>query len=286
MSNFYKMDPAAWDFGTAELTLEQEAAYLRIVNAIHKHDGPVPYVDRVIAGLFRCSTRKAKRLVAELIEAGKITVEDGHIWNERARSELVHRQLASSSAAVRGSKGGRTRANNAAKSLERNDQPQATASTRIEENRIESSSSARAREAEPDVAPKPDADPKSWTDDQLYDEVLSAVGLKDGRLPTYWMPPAAVVHVGRWRKDLGLSASQIVEVAHQCRKRHDEPPKGPKALDGAMKRMTEAMKAEPMQRGSGQSGGKARSYSQPDDLSAKMERWRKIAAKYDETGTG
>ena len=33
MSSFYKMEPAAWDFGTADLTLEQEAAYLRIVNA-------------------------------------------------------------------------------------------------------------------------------------------------------------------------------------------------------------------------------------------------------------
>ena len=34
--SFYKMDPGAWDFGTAELSLEEEAAYLRIVNAIHK----------------------------------------------------------------------------------------------------------------------------------------------------------------------------------------------------------------------------------------------------------
>lgn len=137
MSVFYKMDPAAWDFGTAELSLEEEAAYLRIVNAIHKHDAPVPNIDRVIAGLFRCSTRKARALVNALVAAGKLTIEDGKIWNERARSDMVHRQLASGSAALRGSKGGRTRAENAAKALKNNDEAQAKASSRIEENRIE-----------------------------------------------------------------------------------------------------------------------------------------------------
>jgi uncharacterized protein YdaU (DUF1376 family) len=137
VSGFYKMDPAAWDFGTADLSLEEEAAYLRIVNAIHKHDGPVPNNDRVLAGLFRSSTRKARALLDALVSAGKVVIEDGKIWNERARSDLVQRQLTSGSAALRGSKGGRKRAEMAAKSLEDNDAPQANASSRIEENRIE-----------------------------------------------------------------------------------------------------------------------------------------------------
>lgn len=77
--SFYKMDPAAWDFGTADLSLEEEAAYLRIVNAIHKHEGPVPDNDRVLAGLFRASPRKARALVKALVEAGKLVIEDGKI---------------------------------------------------------------------------------------------------------------------------------------------------------------------------------------------------------------
>lgn len=137
MSTFYKMDPAAWDFGTAELTLEQEAAYLRIVNAIHKHDAPVPNNDRVLAGLFRCSTRKARSLLSALITAKKVTVDADQIWNERARSDMVHRQLVSGSAALRGSKGGRTRTEAAAKALKEKELTQATASSRIEENRID-----------------------------------------------------------------------------------------------------------------------------------------------------
>lgn len=139
MSGFYKMDPAKWDFGTAELSLEQEAAYLRIVNAIHKHDGPVPNNDRVLAGMFRCSVRKARALIASLIDAEKLVVEDGKIWNERARSDLIHRGFVSISRSESGAKGGRTRANNAANSLKDKDSNQAIASSRIEENRIEDS---------------------------------------------------------------------------------------------------------------------------------------------------
>jgi len=86
------MDPADWDFGTADMSLEEEAAYLRIVNAIHKHTGPVPDNDRVIAGLFRTSTRKARSLVNALIEAGKLTIEDGKIcllgWRDASRSSI------------------------------------------------------------------------------------------------------------------------------------------------------------------------------------------------------
>jgi len=138
------MDPAAWDFGTAELTLEQEAAYLRVVNAIHKHDAPVPNNDRVLAGLFRTSTRKARALVSELIEAGKLVLEDDRIWNERARSDMVQRGFVSGSMAENGAKGGRKRAENAAKALENNDTVKATASSRIEENRIEEKREAKA----------------------------------------------------------------------------------------------------------------------------------------------
>lgn len=137
MSAFYKMDPAAWDFGTTALSLEEEAAYLRIVNAIHKHDAPVPDNDRVLAGMFRCSTRKARSLLDALVTAGKVRIEDGHIINDRAVSDLVHRGFISSSRAESGAKGGRTKAELAAKSLENNDPPVAIASPRIEENRIE-----------------------------------------------------------------------------------------------------------------------------------------------------
>jgi uncharacterized protein YdaU (DUF1376 family) len=137
LADFYRMDPGAWDFGTASLSLEEEAAYLRIINAIHKHKGPVPCQDRVLAGLFRVSTRKARALIDALKMAGKITIEDGLIWNDRARSDLVQRGFVSISRAESGAKGGRTRAENAAKALETQETHVAIASTREEERREE-----------------------------------------------------------------------------------------------------------------------------------------------------
>lgn len=179
------MDPAAWDYGTASLSLEQEAAYLRVVNAIHKHDGPVPNIDRVLAGMFRCSTRKARALIDCLVDAGKLAIEDGKIWNDRARSDLVHRQLVSGSAQVRGAKGGRTRAKNAAKSLKNDDVDQATASSRIEENRREYS------EGKPS-----DGETVSFTK-EVFDRGVAFLG-------RYGIPESkARPLIGKWRKEAG-----------------------------------------------------------------------------------
>lgn len=155
MSSYYKMDPADWDFGTSALSLEEEAAYLRIINAIHKHDQPVPNNDRVLAGMFRCSTRKARALLSALIEAGKVRVEDGCITNDKAISDIVQRGFVSGSRVESGAKGGRKRAENAAKSLADNESAQAIASSRIEENRIDiPEANASGRDASDETDPK------------------------------------------------------------------------------------------------------------------------------------
>lgn len=170
MSSYYKMDPAKWDFGTSELSLEEEAAYLRIINAIHKHDQPVPNNDRVLAGMFRCSTRKARALVAALIEAGKVRIEGDCITNDKAISDIVQRGFVSGSRAESGAKGGRKRAENAAKSLADNESGQANASSRIEENRIEI---PEANASGRDTASGPEGEDLTK---QLFDRAIAFLG--------------------------------------------------------------------------------------------------------------
>ncbi len=197
MADFYKMDPADWDNGTARLTLEEEAAYLRIVNSIHKHKGPVPDVDRVLAGMFRPSTRKARSLIAGLIEAGKVTVAGGAIWNDRARSDLVHRGFVSISRAESGAKGGRKSGEVRAKALTENDMPQAIASTR-EEKRREEDSEAKASDASVDFAK------------QLWDRgvaFLGRHGTPDKQARTL---------IGKWRK--AYQDTDIFEAFAACSK--------------------------------------------------------------------
>jgi DNA-binding transcriptional ArsR family regulator len=70
--------------------------------------------------------------------------------------------------------------------------------------------------------------------------ILSAVGLKNGRTPAHWMPPAATIHVTKWKRELGLTEAEIIEAAHESRKRFDTPPAGPKALDRVMQDLAAA----------------------------------------------
>lgn len=88
MASFYKMDPVLWDHGTVDLSLEEEAAYLRIINAIYRSEQGCPMNDRVLAGMFRSSTRKARALVDALIQKGKVFARDGYLWNDKADREL------------------------------------------------------------------------------------------------------------------------------------------------------------------------------------------------------
>jgi len=90
---FYKMDFRAWNLGTVDLSLEQEAAYLRLCHAMYDARGPVPDTTRLLQGIFRCGNVKASALVRQLIEAGKIERDaTGRLLNRRVLEELALRR--------------------------------------------------------------------------------------------------------------------------------------------------------------------------------------------------
>lgn len=104
----------------------------------------------------------------------------------------------------------------------------------------DSSSSGSAREPAhdppPDQAPITNVPDEAWA---LWRAVLKAAGVPEERLPTYWMPPAAVIHVQRWM-GMGLTEQEIIDTARMTRANHTDPPNGPKALDHAMQRTAAA----------------------------------------------
>ena len=51
MADFYKFEIANWNEGTANLSLEQDAAFLRVVNAIRLSGQPITYNIFVLCGL-------------------------------------------------------------------------------------------------------------------------------------------------------------------------------------------------------------------------------------------
>lgn len=185
MSTWYKMDPIDWDAGTNGLTLEQEAAYLRICHAIYATERPVPNNPFVIAGLFRCNDRKARRLLSELVEAGKITIEGGLISNRRALEEVLTRARLRVERESAGRRGGIESANMRAKSLKNNDTTQAIASSKNEpdKNREEKRRDTASAVSSATPAQAPDRF------DALLDKLLDAAGIKTN-------PPPGLIVVG------------------------------------------------------------------------------------------
>jgi len=166
MTDWYKMNPVDWNDGTDTLTLEQEAAYLRICHAIYITERPIRENWFVIAGLLRCSDRKAKRLISELVDAGKLAIEDGHISNRRAMDEVSTRRGLSVDRASAGRRGGVESGKTRAKALKTKEQTEAIATKqneaeeiREEEKRLPLTPSREKRFANPAIVLQTVLDP-------------------------------------------------------------------------------------------------------------------------------
>mgnify|MGYP003424775477 FL=1 len=190
MAEFYKFEITNWNEGTANLSLELEAAYLRVINAIRLADQAITFNTFVLCGLWRCNDRKAKRILAELIDAGKIYVEDGKLVNQKAADDASALNRLRADRASAGRRGGIESGKTRAKPLENNTTGEASASTREEKRRVEVK-----EEREPIGSPKksagdappPKADPKG------------------SRLPETWFLPMAW---GKWAVNRGLSYAE------------------------------------------------------------------------------
>lgn len=240
MADFYKREIAKWIVATDDLNLEQEAAYSRVVDMIRLYERPFRHNLRVLSGMWRCNERKAKRLLAELVEAGKLSIEDGFIIDEKAVKEASTLRQSRIDAQLSGRRGGIESGKSRRKSLENNETDEGYPSTRVEKRRedIGGGGGARARDHAPTHTREDDPPTESLVsmpDDAvaLYESVMAACGVRNDITPTYWMPPTAIIEVARWR-GLGLTDEEIIEVAKGSRRAKREPPNGPKALERFM----------------------------------------------------
>ena len=86
------------------------------------------------------------------------------------------------------------------------------------------------------VKEEEDAQARGAISDQVFGDLLDALGLAADALPGWWQGWPPRLHVRRWRNELGLTEAEILTTAEASRQDHPEPPDGPKALDRAMKR--------------------------------------------------
>lgn len=223
--------PMYWDAylaDTTHLTTEEHGAYLLLLAAMWRRNGWVPDDDRDNARILGLTAARWKRTKARL--ASLLVFKDGQITQKNLLKIWEKTQEKIEKNRENGARGGRPKASeNKAVAKAKgsvSDNPNETI-PEPEPHISRSSSSARGA-------------------DELFLDVLSAVGLTNGPLPTHWMPPAAELHVNRWR-ELDLTDAEIVDAARESRKQHPEPPRGPKALDGVMQRLAGAKRAETLQ---------------------------------------
>lgn len=237
---YYKAYPRDFFEGTRGMGLELKGAYRLLLDLIYMHGGTLEDDARFIAGTLGCSVKKWNLMRAELIKMGKISFSDNSLRNLRADKELEMLRRFQDK-----------QSKNATPSNKNNDLPDAMAAPKVSHTEPEPEEERKkeeqqdAREAVP--ASPPPENPTDWTPDHLLDEVMAAVGLRSGRIPTHWMPPAATVHVWRWVTDLKLSPDSIIAATRESRKRHREAPTGPKALDGVMTRLAGEIANPPLQ---------------------------------------
>jgi uncharacterized protein YdaU (DUF1376 family) len=94
-----------------------------------------------------------------------------------------------------------------------------------------------ARQIEPDFEASPDRT------ESFFRDVLGAARLNHADiLPNRWMPPHAVVEVGAWPARYGLTEAQCVAAVTAARARHIDPPKGPRAFEGALQAYADALR--------------------------------------------
>lgn len=135
---FYKMEFDAWDEGTVELTLEEEAAYLRLCHQMYRRRGPMPNSEKLLCALWRCHPNKARPLLQKLIEKGKIIVNvEGHLTNTRVTQEVDTRETLSTRRAHAGHTGGIRSGEVRRNSLNGHDEDEAHASSKTNQRREE-----------------------------------------------------------------------------------------------------------------------------------------------------
>lgn len=241
--DWYKREPAAIidAIRAARMTTAQAAVYNLVLDLIYLTNGETPNDPRYIAAHFSdMGTAKASRAIDDLVAMGKLTVVGGMLIQKRAASEVHPRKNLSEIRADAGRLGGFRSGISRQKINENNETGEAIASSNSEPEKRE------IREEKKDVVVVVGAGEAK----PLFRRVLEAVGLNpNGILPARWMPPAAEIEVNRFRDfGNGLTDDQIVAVAVESRKRHPDPPKGPKALETAMRHIAETLAAPPPRR--------------------------------------
>lgn len=255
---FYASD---WLAGTRGYTPAQTGVYITLLAMIYEQTKPLPYDDARLARLCNCPAGTFKKILAVLIEDGKIVRLDAGLWNMRAGRELDAAKGAMDRASDKGKKAINARWSKAKGESDRAQKQSVTSQSdeqqkqnqddekpnTINETAIHeyypsntNQNQNQSKEEEEDTRARKSPDPQR----SLIGQITHALGFDHhGMVPKYWMASDAPVIVQRWVTDLGLTADEVLTVATQNMRAHGSPANGPKTLTRHMQDYAAAKQA-------------------------------------------
>jgi uncharacterized protein YdaU (DUF1376 family) len=107
---WYRCHPGAEYDHARPLSLEENGAYVRVLQLIHRRDGAVPDDAGFIAGWCRCAPGTWRRIRARLLDLEMLYLVDGRLRSDRVDAQLAEARDRHAAAQAAGRASGRSRA--------------------------------------------------------------------------------------------------------------------------------------------------------------------------------
>lgn len=213
------------------MTTAQAAVYSLVIDLIYENGGEFPNNPGDISSHFAdMGKAKARAVIAELVDMGKLSIRDGMLHQKRAENEAQTRRNLSETRSEAGRLGGVNSGISRRKAKEINDKSEANASTKPEaerEGEREGSGGGSAREAND------------------YDAILLALGLDATRMEPKWLSSENQHTVAQWRA-LPLSQEEILDELSTVMRGRTGPPSTLAYFTKAMQRRAGLKAAPPL----------------------------------------
>ncbi len=136
-ANWYKREPHAYLGGVRGMTAKQHAAYGVILDLIYDYGGVCPNDPRWISGwISDMGAAAVRRAISDLIDLGKLALEDGCLTNRRATIEAKTDKELRENRQITGEIGGKKSAETRARALKNNSLAQPNGSTHVQPEKI------------------------------------------------------------------------------------------------------------------------------------------------------
>ncbi|WP_170162070.1 YdaU family protein [Paracoccus siganidrum] len=251
--------PSDWLAGTRGLTPAETGVYITLVCMMYERRAPLQFDHARLARMCNCPAGTFKKILAVLIDEGKLIETPDGLWQRRVETEIAAAKGAMEEASERGRKAVNARW---LKVKEQSDQAEIV-TVKPQSDKQKCSSNIPKKDNDFNKGELREKYPSNTNQNQsqkvkeeaedaraneaaasLISRLTHALGFDHhGTIPKYWISPDAPLIVTRWLTDLNLTPEEVLQVAVQNMRAHKSPANGPKTLTRHMQDFAAAKQA-------------------------------------------